>query len=660
MDGQETNSRFLTKEEILKNMQEQGLASTSVPSASGAFSPSGSALPSGGTGYFSKEDILQNMREQQQAAAEAERNRKPGIGEPAFVNPDRAKPESGVDYSKMSAEEAFGRGVQALPESLAKTGGQLFEAVTHPVETLGALAELGKGAFSAGAGYFVDQPDKEQKAKDERVFNAVAKRYIDTYGDLFSGAAGLKKEWSEDPVSLLMDASMLAPPVGMTGRALGLGKAATAAQKAISLLDPSQLALSTAGKLTDLGGYLSKTVLGGTSGVGKEALDLVENIARKGDKGAQAAFLQSAWSRDKDAVINSLPDELDTAFANLGKMKNAEFAASKSKLVTQNLPTAPISDAFSKVAKEIGLFADPKTGRWSSLDFPREAAALEQMWNRFSTRGDFSAVSLHNMKVGFNDLINTMKSSGATSKIGAMAEIPDAVKNVIVKADKSYADMMDFWQEWRDVAKEMKSALGANSRVAASAKLVKMMKSVQSGKNKKLFDMLRQVPGGEYLPERLAGALVREFMPNWMNKIQNLSLTSLAGSQFGLGIPHAIAASASFSPRLVGNLVYGYGGVRRAGELAQNLLRAPVSPAISQIGGMMEPVEQQTASGSYFAGGRIARQSGGRVGSPGSAADKLIAAAEKAKNRHSDDTSPLLDVPDEAITKALAIANEKI
>jgi hypothetical protein len=69
---------------------------------------------------------------------------------------------------------------------------------------------------------------------------------------------------------------------------------------------------------------------------------------------------------------------------------------------------------------------------------------------------------------------------------------------------------------------------------------------------------------------------------------------------------------------------------------------------------------ERPASGSMFAGGRIGRRSGGRVGNPGSAADKMIRAAEQAKNRHSDGTSPLLDVPDEAITKALAIANEKI
>jgi hypothetical protein len=70
--------------------------------------------------------------------------------------------------------------------------------------------------------------------------------------------------------------------------------------------------------------------------------------------------------------------------------------------------------------------------------------------------------------------------------------------------------------------------------------------------------------------------------------------------------------------------------------------------------------DQRPPEGSYFKGGRIARKSGGRIMSAGSAAEELIAAAEKAKKGHSETTSPLLDVPDEAITKALAIANEKI
>ena len=57
-----------------------------------------------------------------------------------------------------------------------------------------------------------------------------------------------------------------------------------------------------------------------------------------------------------------------------------------------------------------------------------------------------------------------------------------------------------------------------------------------------------------------------------------------------------------------------------------------------------------------------ARKNGGRIGKfdhMGVAAS-LIRAAEKAKKGHNSTTEPLLDQPDEAITKALAIANEAI
>jgi hypothetical protein len=55
-------------------------------------------------------------------------------------------------------------------------------------------------------------------------------------------------------------------------------------------------------------------------------------------------------------------------------------------------------------------------------------------------------------------------------------------------------------------------------------------------------------------------------------------------------------------------------------------------------------------------GGRIQRKDGGKVMD----AQTLVQNAERAKNRINKGTEPLLTVPDEAITKALAIANEKI
>ena len=58
---------------------------------------------------------------------------------------------------------------------------------------------------------------------------------------------------------------------------------------------------------------------------------------------------------------------------------------------------------------------------------------------------------------------------------------------------------------------------------------------------------------------------------------------------------------------------------------------------------------------------RQPRASGGRASiDHGAEADKLIALADKAKKAHNSTTEPLLDQPDEMITKALAIADKAI
>ena len=572
--------------------------------------------------------------------------------------PTSVSPEAEPDYGKMEMGEVFSRAVQAAPGSFSKTIGNLGEAVTHPVETVGALGDLAKGALSAGAGYFVKQ-DPAQKAKDEASFNAVRDEYGQRYGDLFSGAAGLKKTFATDPFAVGMDLASFAPVAGVTGKLAGLTKAGKVAETALSALDPAQLALMTVGKGADIGGGLTKSLLGGTSGTTKAALDLIENTARSGDAGAQKAFMKGAWG---DESLNmALPQMMEDSVNELGKSISDEFAGKKASLTSTQLNPTEITNSISKASNEIGAIRNAK-GEWVSDDFPREADILNEMERRLYNRNDFSAAGLHNMKVGFSDLMDSLMHSRMK---GAIGKVPEAVRKTIADADPEYIKMMDMWQQWRKEARDLASEFGS-SRSSTAAKMSKLVRSIQKNKNQHLFDLLRNTPSGQYLPEIIAGATVREWLPDWANKIQNLALTGIAGTSLGFGVPHAALALAGTSPKVAGHLAYGYGAARRAGDIAGSALRPPVTNALSQVGGMMEPTVSteprpvESAGGSMFAGGRIGRQSGGRVGNPGSAADKLIRAAEQAKNRHSDGTSPLLDVPDEAITKALAIANEKI
>jgi hypothetical protein len=81
---------------------------------------------------------------------------------------------------------------------------------------------------------------------------------------------------------------------------------------------------------------------------------------------------------------------------------------------------------------------------------------------------------------------------------------------------------------------------------------------------------------------------------------------------------------------------------------------APALPALEQG---LEGVEERGRERPV-----LARASGGRIGAlnHASIAAGLIRAAEKAKKGHNTTTQSLLEQPDEAITKALAIADEAL
>jgi hypothetical protein len=107
------------------------------------------------------------------------------------------------------------------------------------------------------------------------------------------------------------------------------------------------------------------------------------------------------------------------------------------------------------------------------------------------------------------------------------------------------------------------------------------------------------------------------------------------------------------------------GGNQRAMSLPPNV-NVPARAALQgarESQSALERREQERRARGEAAGGPVrARKAGGRIGrlDHGGVADALIRAAEKAKKGHNTTTEPLLEQPDEAITKALAIADEAL
>jgi hypothetical protein len=595
------------------------------------------------------------------------RRRMAGETAPETETPTAAPPAGEpVDYKTMGAGEVAMRGVQALPSSLGKMAGDIGYAVTHLPEAGGALLNLGEGAVSKTAGALGFEQDKAQKAKSETTLDALFSEYAKRYGSM----EGFKEAVATDPVSVFTDLATVIPGVGASAKAAGLTKVAKVLDTA-KYLDP----LTAAGAATNavmtpaLG--IAKQGLGLSTSMGKQALDWAQEVGRSGDKSMQNDLLRFSYGNaDPSDVINAVKGSISEKKAAASK----EFTDRKSSLATKALPVTELQGAISNAANELQPLVDGKGNVYSGRGYDDELNALLKADQIVKANKDFSAAGMHELKVSIRNVFN--KSGVFNSpKSGLLNEVLNSIKRTIDNVDPKYQKMMDFWADHMDEINNITDTVGKMGRKGSVYHLAKLLKDLRGGKNKSIIDDLSKMPSGKNLKAMLAGASMRELFPNWLQQANPL-LQTLGGVGVGTGaafgmIPHIAGTIAASSPRLVGSAMYGAGLAQRAGKAATDALRVP-GLAAATLGDIAqeqpeenpiiktEPTPVQSVQGSMFAGGRIGRQSGGRVGNPGSAAEKLIRAAEQAKNRHSDGTSPLLDVPDEAITKALAIANEKI
>lgn len=628
----------ITAEDLMKNISSQQENAPSQPSAQKATP---SAAGSGAFQSITAEDLKRNLEGQSQTT----------IAKPSEPEPD---------YAKMGPVEVLTRGAKALPGSLMGTAGDIGYAVTHLPEVGGALLDLGKGAISKTAGFFGAKQDVPEKTQAEASLDALLGDYAKRYGSW----EGFARSFSTDPAATLMDVGTFVPMAGAGLKAAGLTKAGKVLEAA-KYLDPITGTAAVTNAALSPALSIAKNALGASTGMGKQALDWAQEVGRSGDKSMQADLLRFGYGNaDPADAINAVKGSI----AEKKAAASQAFIDQKSTLATEQLPLDKVQDAIANATNELQPLLDARGNVYSGRGYDDELNALLKADQIIKANKDFSAAGMHELKVAIR---NVFKKSGVfnSPKSGLLNEVPNAIKRTIDEVDPKYQKMMDFWSDHMDEINNITDAIGKMGRKGSVYQLAKMLKDMRSGKNKSIIEDLSKMPSGKNLKAMLAGASMHELFPNWFQQaspfLQALGGVGIgSGAAFGM-VPHIAGTVVASSPRLVGSALYGTGLAQRAGKAATDVLRGP-GLAAATLGEMAQeenPIiktEPTPLQGSMFAGGRIARQSGGRVGSPGSAADKLIAAAEKAKNRHSDDTSPLLDVPDEAITKALAIANEKI
>lgn len=574
----------------------------------------------------------------------------PAPNSPAAPAPAAAaEPPDNTDYANMSWSDVGSKALQAAPESFMKQIGSVGHALTNPTETLSGLSKLGSGLVSKAKGWAGYEQAPEEKAHTEGVLDSLAKHYSDVYGGIFSGdTAGLKKELVKDPFSVGMDFASLAPVGGAALRGVGIGeKAAGLAAKTASMMDPIQASIAAAKNLTVKPAVaIGKGIAAGTSGVPRGVMDIAQNVGRMtGKQGSEARSVFDHYATgqgDMTAVSKAGLDALD----QLRNASNANYVAKRSNLTTQNLNTNEIMQALQDARAQLGPDAH--------IDSPEVVKALDEMERRIASRTDTTAVGLDNLKRGLNDIVGEWRGSG---REGLLAKVPQAVRKTISDADPVYADMMDEWQNWRSDLQDLQKELGLGQRTSQSTRLKKMLADMKKDKNKSLLGKIVNTEAGKHIPYMLAGDAISSWLPKWANGVSDLLLYG------GLGTfvhPAAWTGLVGASPKLMGKLAKATGSAERMGSKVAPVFRAPTTTVLNRLNEAQNAAPPPLEGAQQAAGGRIGRKAGGRVGNPGDAAERLILAAERAKKNQGNATSALLQMPDEAITKALAVANEHI
>lgn len=442
--------------------------------------------------------------------------------------------------------------VKNLGPSAANMVGDIYQAVTSPVQTTKAVLDLGAGMLQNLLPESLVQLIGEDKAS-RQVAGQVGQFYKQRYGT----EEGFKQALAKDPAGVMADLSTI-----LTGGAAIAPKAVSAPLKAAaSMVDPLQLAAKGAGKAFDVTSGLTKQALGLTTGVGSEAIGEAYKAGKAGGE-AGAAFKANLMGRvDPVEVLNAAKQNV----AELGRQRQSAYRANmqnikgdKSVLNFDGIDKA-LDSAVSKVSYKGKVTKEAAAQKLSDVQ-----AKIDE-WKSLDPAEFHTPEGLDALKQSIGETLESIPFESAQQRM-VVGDVYNAVKNEIVKQAPTYAKTMKAYSEASDQIKEIERALSLGKKASvdtAMRKLQSLMRNnVQTnyGQRLKLAKQLEEAGGNQLMPA-LAGQALSEVSPRGLQRATSVP-TSLGAFSVG-GLPAAIGYGLASSPRVVGGAAYGAGSTAR-------------------------------------------------------------------------------------------------
>lgn len=442
--------------------------------------------------------------------------------------------------------------VKSFGPSVANMVGDIYQAVTSPVQTAKSVTDILAGAYQNVLPEALVQLIGEDKPSREAA-NQVGQFYKQRYGT----EEGFKQALAKDPAGVMADVSTI-----LTGGASVAPKVVSVPLRtAASVVDPLQLAAKATGKAVDVAGGLTKQTLGLTTGVGGEAIGEAYKAGKTGGEAAKA-FKENLMGRvDPVEVLNVAKANV----AELGRQRQAAYRANmanikgdKSVLSFDGIDKA-LTDAQSKVSFKGKVKNEAAAQKLSDVQ------AKINDWKSLDPADFHTPEGLDALKQSIGETLESIPFE-ATQQRMVVGEVYNAVKNEISKQAPTYAKTMKAYAEASDQIKEIERALSLGKKASVDTAMRKLQSLMRNnvntnyGQRLKLAKQLEEVGGNQIMPA-IAGQALSELTPRGLQRATSLP-TSLGAFSVG-GLPAAIGYGVASSPRIVGGAAYGAGATAR-------------------------------------------------------------------------------------------------
>lgn len=552
----------------------------------------------------------------------------------------------------------------------------------HPQETMEGLGQVGRGLVSkiqttpaiSGSGQQAAarpaQKAPEQKEQDEAALEALKKFYADRYG----GLENIKQTVIQDPVGAAMDLGTIASfgggalarapgVVGKTGKVLStVGKAsdplsATAATAktvlpaatAVPFWWKSGASFKGLMDASKAGSELNSEFLKHLGGISKpeDAIQAIDDAAKKLRDQRGEAYTQAMQRYQQDPnTLSASPIGMKTNYNDIMKSWVDQFNQNNRAGKPINLGVQDALNKSKDVINEWRLQPDSPTAH--------------------------TIFDLDGLKRRMDELRNAYPKN--SPEYAALSGVRSSVYDTINLIDPKYAEIMEDYSKASNELSDIKRELQGGFNATSVSKMRKLLNSRDNTSKAALIERLAEI--NPDIPYMIAGQELHPLLPNNVRSyIANAASTAAAATIN----PGFVASFLASSPRVAGATQYAVGipggvlskvadkvpttvrqGIFQAGRYAREPEgeTQPVQTEPSKLGPVSEDLEFGTEP--FHEEPKVKRATGGRVGNAIYKADALIRKAEAAKRNINKTTEPMLELPDEHVTKALAVAKAHI